>query len=116
MSDEKPASPLTLDIEHTGHTFVVKCHGKLVAGSCDFFYNEVRQLVPGTKKIVLDLSDLTRMDSMGLGTLARLYVHAKSANCRLELTHIGKQIRELLGITNMWQVFGTIGEHGIKMG
>ena len=116
MSDETPASPLTLDIERTGNTVVVKCHGKLVAGVSDFFYNQIRQLIPGTKRIVLDLSDLTRMDSMGLGALVRLYVSAKSAGCRLELINIGKQIGDLLGITNLWSVFVTIGEHGIKMG
>jgi anti-sigma B factor antagonist len=116
MPDSSPAHPLTLDIEHNPDGFVVLCHGKLVAGSCDFFYTEIRQLIPGSLKIVLDLSDLTRVDSMGLGTLVRLYVSAKSAGCKLELIHVGKQIRDLLGMTNLWSVFATAGEHGMKWG
>ena len=40
----------------------------------------LRQLVPDHKRIVLDFTDLTHMDSSGIGTLVRLYVHAKSAD------------------------------------
>lgn len=108
-------SPLTLDIERDGTTAVVRCHGKVVAGVSEIFYVKVRELMPDCKKIVLDLTELTRMDSMGLGALARLKVSARSAGCRLELINLGKQIRELLGTTNLWSVFADMGEHGIKM-
>jgi anti-sigma B factor antagonist len=109
------ATLLTLDSERDGNVVILRCHGKLVAGVGDVLYNEACRLLPGTKKMVLDLTDLVRMDSMGLGTLARLYVTSRSAGCRLELVNIGKQVRELLGITNMFQVFADMGEHGVKM-
>jgi anti-sigma B factor antagonist len=116
MPDPAPITPLTLDIERDGTTAVVKCHGRLQAGVNEFFYNTVRKLIPDSKRIVLDFTDLTRMDSMGLGALVRLYVSARNAGCTVELIHVSKHIRELLGITNLWQCFATIGEHGIKMG
>lgn len=116
MSDEAPASLFTLDIERNGDTIAVRCHGKLVAGVSDTLYTRIKELIPGTKKIVMDMSDLTRLDSMGLGTLVRLYVSAKSAGCSLQLTHLSKQVRELLGLTDLLSVFVTIGERGIKMG
>lgn len=109
------ASPLTLDIEREGNVVIVRCHGKLVAGVSDMLYNEVCKLLPGTKRMVLDLTDLTRVDSMGLGTLVRLYVSARSAGCALQLINVGKQVRELLGMTNLFSVFEVIGERGIKM-
>jgi anti-sigma B factor antagonist len=62
MSDQADGSLLTLDIERAGDGAVVRCHGKLVAGVTDVLYAEVRQLIPGTKRIVLDLTDLTHMD------------------------------------------------------
>jgi hypothetical protein len=34
----------------------------------------------------------------------------------LELINLGKQVRHLLGMTNLMSVFQIIGEHGIKMG
>ena len=74
----------------------------------------VTELIPTTKRIILDLSDLKHTDSMGLGTLVRLYVSAKSAGCSLELMHLSQQVRNLLGLTNMLQIFTVVGEHGIK--
>jgi anti-sigma B factor antagonist len=66
------------------------------------------------KRIVLDLTDLTHMDSSGLGTVVRLYVSAKSAGCALELINRGPRIRQLLGVTNLLSVFTTICEHDIR--
>jgi anti-sigma B factor antagonist len=105
---------LTLDVERTGSTVIVRCHGKLMAGD-DVLYPRVRQLLPDSKRIVLDLTDLTRMDSMGLGTLVRLYVSARSAGCTLELMNLGKQVRLLLGTAHLLTAFSIVGEHGIKM-
>ena len=115
MSDKAMACPLALDIVHAGDAFVVRCSGKLVAGVNDILYVKVSQLIPDTKRIVLDLTNLTRVDSMGLGTLVRLYVSARSAGCSLELINLGKQVRQLLGTTGLMKVFADIGENGIKM-
>jgi anti-sigma B factor antagonist len=106
---------LTLDIERTGNTVVVRCHGRLVADTDDVLYYQVKQLFPDSKRIVLDLTDLTRMDSMGIGTLVRLYVSARSAGCSLELMNIGKQVRMLLGTAHLLSAFTIVGEHGIKL-
>ncbi|MFY9939278.1 MAG: STAS domain-containing protein [Silvibacterium sp.] len=115
MTDQA-ASLLTIDIDRAGNSAVVRCHGKLMAGVSDILYIRVRQLIPDTKRIVLDLSDLTRMDSTGLGTLVRLYVSARSAGCTLQLVNLGAQVRQLLGTTNLLEVFTVVGEHGIKIG
>ena len=115
MSGEATASHLTLDVDRTGNAAVVRCSGRLVAGVNDLLYLEVSQLIPGSKRIVLDLTDLTHMDSTGLGTVVRLYVSAKSAGCVLELINLGKRIRQLLGVTNLLSVFKVIGEHNVRM-
>jgi anti-sigma B factor antagonist len=115
MSDKAAGSLLTLDIVRTGDTIVVRCNGKLVAGAHEILYAQVSPLTPGTRRIVLDLTNLARVDSMGLGALVRLYVSARSAGCSLELVNLGKQVRQLLGTTNMLSVFAIVGEHGIKM-
>jgi|SRR5579871_4772668 len=110
-----PATHFTINIEQSREAAVARCRGKLVAGVHDVLYTEIRQLMPDSKRIVLDLTDLTHMDSMGLGTIVRLYVSAKSAGCGLELINIGPRVRQLLGVTNLWSVFTVIGEHGVRM-
>ena len=116
MPEEAAVSPLTFEIERKGSVAIVRCHGKLVAGVSDLLYTNVSRLIPDSKRIVLDLTDLAHMDSMGLGTLVRLYVSAKSGGCSLELINLGKRIRQLLGMTNLLSVFTTIGERGITIG
>ncbi len=107
---------LTLDVERNGTTAVVHCHGNLVAGVGNVLYSQICQLLPDSKRIVLDLADVKNMDSMGLGTLVRGYVSARSSGCELVLMHLGPRVRELLGITHLLTVFTEIGERGIRMG
>ena len=109
------ASPLTLDVELKAGHAIVHCHGRLVAGCGHLLYTRVHALIPEHKCITLDLTDLAYVDSMGLGTLVRLYVSAKSAGSRIELVNLGKQIREMMGITNLLAVFGDMCEKGITM-
>ncbi len=115
MSNEVSASYLTFDVDYTGAATVVRCSGRLVAGVNNSLYLKVSKLIPNTKRIVLDLTGVTFMDSSGLGTLVRLFVSAKSAGCNLELINLGKRIRELLGLTNLLSVFTIIGEHDVRM-
>jgi anti-sigma B factor antagonist len=116
MSDPSAASVLTFEIERTGTTAVVRCHGQLIASAIGAFYDRIKQLIPDSKRIILDLTDVARMDSTGLGGVVRLYVSARSAGCSLELINMGKQVRELLGLTNLMSVLALIGEHNIRFG
>jgi anti-sigma B factor antagonist len=119
MSDQGNARLLTVDVDRAsllaGDLAVVRCHGKLVAGVTDVLYAEIKQLIPGTKRIVLDLTDLTYMDSMGLGTLVRLYVSAKSAGCDLRLINLGSRVRQLLSISNVLSEFAGIEEYDVPI-
>jgi anti-sigma B factor antagonist len=106
---------LTLEAERNGDVATVKCHGKLVMGVCDVLSSKVRALIPGTKRVVLDLTDLTQMDSLGLGTVVRLYVSAKSAGSCLVLINMGPRIRQLLGITNLLSALTDMCEQGVNI-
>lgn len=111
------ATPLlTVDVERCqGNVFVLHCKGRLVAGQTQVLTEAVKALIPQSKRIVLDLSGVQHTDSMGLGTMVRLYASAKSAGCSLELMHLSKQIRNLLGLTNLFSIFTVVGENGIKL-
>lgn len=116
MPEGAAARGLTVVVGQDGSTATIRCTGRLVAGVGDLLYDRVRALTPTSRRIVLDLTDLSHMDSSGLGTLVRAYVHAKSASCTLELVNIGKPIRQLLGVTQLLDVFETIGKHNIRFG
>ena len=115
MSSPSAASRLTIDIERSPDAVVVRCRGELVAGVTDVLYRQVRPLFPDTKRVVLDLKELTYLDSMGLGVIIRLYVSGKAAGCSLELANIGARVRQMLGITHLISVLTVIGENNIRM-
>ena len=116
MSPQSAAvSILKLEDELKGHTLIVHCRGKLVAGVTDQLTHHVKALIPHHKHIVLDLTDLTHMDSMGIGTVARLYVSAKSAGSTFQLINLAPRIRQLLGITNLLSVLCEMCEQGISI-
>ena len=115
MPEDATADRLTLDISEADGTATVRCSGKLVWGVTNLLYDETRALMPGNKRIVLDLTDLTHMDSMGIGTLVRVKVACKAAGCDLELINVGARIRQLLSVTKLLSVFAICGEQGIRI-
>lgn len=115
MPQAAATSVLTLDVERNGDVATVKCHGKLAMGVCDVLTQQVRELIPTSKKVVLDLTDLTYMDSLGLGTLVRLYVSAKAGGSCLALINIAPRIRQLLGVTNLLSVLTDMCEQGVNI-
>ncbi len=115
MPEKTATKFITLETKRSGDCALVRCHGRLVSGGTDILYNEVKPLIPECKRIVLDFTDLEYVDSTGLGTLVRLYVSGKSTGCTLELINIGKRVRKLLGLTNLWSVFAVIGENHLRM-
>jgi anti-sigma B factor antagonist len=112
---EPVANQLQIEIMLDGDEAVVHLSGKLVAGVSNDLYSQVRPLMSEVRRIILDLSGLDYADSMGLGSLVRLYVSAR--NCRTELVfvNLGKRVRALLGVTGLLSVFSTVGEQGIHM-
>jgi anti-sigma B factor antagonist len=117
-----PASPsdagtpaLQLRTHAEGDAMVVRCTGKLTAGVTGILRDEVKGLIPQSKKIVLDLTDLAQMDSMGLGTVVSLYVSAKASGSRLILINLSPRIGDLFRITNVWSVLEVYGENIFRM-
>lgn len=115
MPQAAAVSVLTLDVERKNDVSTVKCHGKLVMGVCDVLASKVRELIPRSKRIVLDMTDLKNMDSLGLGTIVRLYVSAKAGGSCLVLVNVGPRVREVLGITNLLSVLTDMCEQGVSI-
>jgi anti-anti-sigma factor len=107
--------PLSVRTYVEGDATIVRCTGKLTAGLTGILRDEVKRVIPQSKKIVLDLTDLTQMDSMGLGTIMGLYVSAKSSGSTLILINLSQRVRELFKITNVWSILEVYGENIIRM-
>ena len=67
-------------------------------------------LIPDRKPIVLHLSDLEWIDSMGIGTLIRIHAGCRYAGCQLQLIQMGPRVKELLALTGLLGVFAESGD------
>jgi anti-anti-sigma factor len=107
-----PTSPLTVEVtETTDQAFVVTCSGRIVSDTTNLLKTRVKSLFPDTRRIRLDLANVTYMDSSGLGALVGLYVSAKSAGVELRLVHLTDRVAELLRMSNLLTIFQGYGEH-----
>ena len=107
-------SRLKLRIQAAPDSTVVICCGRLTFEVAAEFKQEVRALIPQTKRIVLDLNEVGFMDTTGLGALIGVYVTAKNAQCELQLVNLSKKVRELLSVTKLLSVFGLAGQYGAR--
>ncbi len=112
---DAPVPPLSLRTYLDGDAALVHCTGKLTAGLTYILRDEVKPLIPQYKKIVLDLTDLTQMDSMGLGTIVSLYVSAKTSGTALILVNLSPRVRDLFRITNVWSILEVYGENIMRL-
>jgi anti-sigma B factor antagonist len=94
------------DREVNGVT-VVELDGRIVLGEeSNSFREHVKSLLAGGKtKIVLNMSNVTYIDSSGLGTLVSTHTSARSQGATLKLSNLGNKFREVLQVTKLLTVF-----------
>ena len=110
-----PNSRLKLHTHTREDATVIQCTGGLTAENAEALKVHVKGMIPHTKVIVLDLQELTRMDSGGLGTVVGLYISAKKANCQLMMVNYNKGIKDLLGLTNLLSIFEACAQTGTRI-
>ncbi len=88
---------------------VLDMGGKIVLGEGDVQIKErIRDLLAdGQRNILLNLADVSYMDSAGLGGLISCYTTVKREGGKLKLVNLTKRIQDLLTITKLITVFDT---------
>ncbi len=80
--------------------------GSLDATKSQAFRQEIAAIVEnGTNVVLVDLQNVTFMDSSGLGALVLAFKTLRAANSKLVLCSINEQIRILFELTGMDKVF-----------
>jgi anti-sigma B factor antagonist len=106
-----PISSLSIDQRKSGDTVTLLCHGKVIAETTPILRDEVRRVLAESGTVVLDLTDVSYLDSSGLGALVGLYASAKRAGKQLKLINLSDRIKELLRITKLLSVFEGYGAY-----
>jgi anti-sigma B factor antagonist len=94
------------DREVNGVT-VVEIEGRIVLGEeSNAFRERVKALLAANhKKIVLNMKNVTYIDSAGLGTLVATFHSARNQGAALKLANLGAKFQEVLQVTKLMTVF-----------
>jgi anti-sigma B factor antagonist len=86
---------------------VVALNGRIVLGPESNALRESAKslLGAGQKRIVLDMSNVTYIDSAGLGILVAAHVSAKKLGASLHLSNLGDKFHDVLQLTRLLTVF-----------
>lgn len=97
---------LSLNSRRVGRVTVVRCGGRIVAGSeTESLRAHVSGMMRDRKDFVLHLGEVSFIDSSGLGTMVRMLTSTRQSRGDLKLCNIPQAIDKLLRMTNLNQLF-----------
>jgi anti-sigma B factor antagonist len=97
---------LKLSVRTMDGIAIVDATGRIVFGDESASLRDtVKRVISENKRIVLNLGDVTYIDSGGLGTLVALYTTARGAGGTIKLASLTKRVGDLLQVTKLLTVF-----------
>src|SRR5579859_5040250 len=72
-------------------------------------------LSKGNKKILLNLGDVTYIDSSGIGELVSAFTAVRKAGGELKLLNLTKKVHDLLQITKLYTVFDVKDDEAVAI-
>ena len=90
-----------------GGITIVDLSGRITLGEGSVVLRDtIRDLVSkGKTKILLNLADVTYIDSSGIGELVSAFTTVRNQNGELKLLKLTKKVHDLLQITKLYTVF-----------
>lgn len=99
---------LELDVRRIGDVMVVKCRGKITAGSeSQVLERRLTELLDSDRHFVLHLGEVSFVDSSGLGLLVRLAGVTRARHGDIKLCSVGSVVDHTLTITNLKAILET---------
>jgi anti-sigma B factor antagonist len=94
-------------IRQVDSVIVIDVSGRITLGEgCAQLRELIRdQLSKGNKQILLNLADVTYIDSSGIGELVSAYTAVSNQGGQLKLLNLTKKVHDLLQITKLYTVF-----------
>ena len=86
---------------------IVDCSGRITLGEGSVILRDtVRELLSkGQKKILLNLGEVSYIDSSGIGELVSAFTTVRNQGGELKLLNLTKKVHDLLQITKLYTVF-----------
>jgi len=98
---------IKLTIRQVGDVTVIDAAGRITLGDgASTLRDEIRDLAAkGDKKILMNLSEVSYIDSSGIGELVSGFTTVTNHGGQLKLLGLSKRVKDLLQITKLYTVF-----------
>ncbi len=98
---------LKSSVREAGNVYVVDLSGRITLGEASGLLREtIKDLMSGDKKnILLNLADVSYIDSSGLGELVGGFATVSNRGGKLKLVNVQKRVHELMQVTKLYTVF-----------
>ncbi|MBV9611639.1 MAG: STAS domain-containing protein [Acidobacteriaceae bacterium] len=98
---------LTAKTRRVGNVAIVDLSGKVTLGeNTGILRDELKSLLAqGNKQIILNMKDVSYVDSAGLGELVGAYTTATNQGGAVKLLHLQGKMRDLMQITKLHTIF-----------
>ncbi len=96
-----------LSTRQVGDVSVVDVAGRITLGEGSSMLRDLmREMVgKGQKKILLNLGDVSYIDSSGIGELVSGFTTVTNSGGEMKLLNLNKRVKDLLQITKLYTVF-----------
>jgi anti-sigma B factor antagonist len=103
---------LTAKTRHVGNVAIVDLNGRVTLGeNTGILRDELKSLLSqGSKNIVLNMKDVSYVDSAGLGELVGAYTSATNQGGAVKLLNLQGKMRDLMQITKLYTIFPTFDD------
>lgn len=103
---------MTIDTRTSNGITILDIHGKITIGegSAEIRKTVRNLLQAGRKQILLNMADVSYVDSSGIGELVSSFTTVTNQGGQLKLLSLTKKLRELLAITKLLTVFESYDE------
>ncbi|HKD83473.1 MAG TPA: STAS domain-containing protein [Terriglobales bacterium] len=100
-----PAPELALRTDKKADEAVVYASGRITLGNSHLLQQTIRGLIPESKRILLDLTNVSYIDSTGIGAMVSVYLSASRVQCDFKVVNAQPRISDLFEVTKLSAVF-----------
>ena len=96
-----PTPALTLNTERKETESIIHCAGRINTETAAVLRQTARTLIAEDKRVTLDFSQVTHVDSSGLGMIVGLLISAKKSRCELKFVNLTPRVKDLFTLTRL---------------
>jgi anti-anti-sigma factor len=105
---------LNVNVQECGDATVLRCDGQIVAGDESMILRAAVVTNSNSKRVVLDLAEVDRVDAGGLGLMLQLVLWTRSRGVELKLMNLASRVERFFKLVRVDRVFTTCSAEEIN--